>query len=389
MKGKKADRGKGEPRAPAGPRRSLSWISAEQTIRSIFRHASIAFFTYNREGALLFWNKALEELLQSPGHAIKGKRVFDFVAKGNERERTEGIIKAVFDGKGVAGIHWEIHTAGQSRYLSISTFPMRKGAGPLLFGIAILTDVTEKKRLEQALLQAEKMAALGTLASGLAHEVGTPMNVILGRAESLLRHTREEKTAKGLKIIIEQIDRMTRLIQHLLAFARRQPLEKKQVQINEVAGKVIEIAGPPARAKNISVIPDLDPALPTLRGNGDQLLQLFVNLFMNAIDATPPGGKIQITTRPIRIERRRAIRNGASPNGNPMVEILFKDTGIGIDPSHIDRVFDPFFTTKPVGKGTGLGLAVAHGIIQDHGGDIEIESTVGKGTTFHIRLPVG
>ncbi|HZR47526.1 MAG TPA: ATP-binding protein [Candidatus Manganitrophaceae bacterium] len=377
------------PKRPARPGRVAPPGPAERTIRSIFRHASIAFLTYNREGELLLWNRALESLLGLPGGALKGKRLFEIAAKGNERPRTGGIIEAVFGGKGVAGIQWEIQTGGESRYLSISTFPMRTGAGPISFGIAVLTDVTEKKRLEQALRRAEKMAALGTLASGLAHEVGTPMNVILGRAESLLRHTKEEKTAEGLKIIIDQVDRMTRLIQQLLAFARRKPLEKKWVQINDIAGKAIEIVGPQIAAKALSVVADLAAPLPPLRGNGDQLLQLFMNLFMNAIDASRPKGKIKIATRAIRIERREEPRAGVSPDGNRMVEILFSDTGTGIDPCHLDHLFDPFFTTKPVGKGTGLGLAVVHGIIQDHGGEINVESTLGKGTTFQIRLPLG
>jgi PAS domain S-box-containing protein len=408
MRKKNVDLKKENPKRRTGPGRApadaLAQASAEETIRSIFRHASIAFLTYDRKGSLLLWNKALEALLGLPGEALRGKHFFEIVAAGNDRQRTEGIIEAVFEGKGVAGIQWEIKTEGQSRYLSVSTFPMRTGAGPIPFGIAILTDITEKKRLEQALLQTEKMAALGTLASGLAHEVGTPMNVILGRAESLLRHTKEEKTAKGLKIIIEQIDRMTRLIQQLLAFARRKPLEKKKIQINEIAGKAIEIVAPQTSAREISVLTALDADLPPIRGNGDQLLQLFVNLFMNAIDASPKG-KIKITTRSIRIERREEPREAAAPEGalgedrertregnwegNRMVEILFEDTGIGIDPSHLDHLFDPFFTTKPVGKGTGLGLAVAHGIVQDHGGEIDLDSTLGKGTTFHIRFPLG
>src|SRR5581483_11540572 len=192
------------------------------------------------------------------------------------------------------------------------------------------------------------------------------------------------KTAEGLKIIIDQVDRMTRLIQQLLAFARRKPLEKKWVQINDIAGKAPQIA-----AKALSVVADLAAPLPPLRGNGDQLLQLFMNLFMNAIDASLPKGEIKIATRAIRIERREEPRGGASPDGNRMVEILFSDTGTGIDPCHLDHLFDPFFTTKPVGKGTGLGLAVVHGIIQDHGGEINVESTLGKGTTFQIRLPLG
>ena len=362
---------------------------AEQTIQSLFGHASTALFTYDEGGGIRIWNKALENLLGLSGEAVSEKTLFDLVPKGNDVQRTEGIIQAIFNGKELTDIHSEIKTGtGEIRYLSISTFPAREGTGPVIFGIAIVTNVTEKKQLEQALLQTEKMAALGTLGSGLAHEMGTPMNVILGRAESILKHTKEEKTEKGLKIIIEQIDRMTRLIKHLLAFARRKPIEKKRVHIGRTIEKAIEIVEQQIGAKGISVITNLDPDLPALRGDGDQILQVLVNLFMNAIDAIHKKGEIRITTSLTKIERRGKVRGESPSDENQMIRILFEDNGSGIDPSHLNKIFDPFFTTKPVGKGTGLGLAVAHGIVRDHGGQIKVTSIVGKETTFCILLPI-
>ncbi|MFQ5949491.1 MAG: PAS domain S-box protein, partial [Nitrospiria bacterium] len=223
---------------------------SEVRFRSILENTSIPLFTFNAEGKILIWNKALEELLGMSGEDIKETNLLKTITKRNEIQRIEGIIETVFNGKGVTDIEGEITTASEKvRHLSISMLPVRGTAGTVTFGSAIVVDITEKKQLEQALLQTEKMAAMGTLASGLAHEVGTPMNVILGRAESLLLHTNEEKTAKGLMIIIEQIDRMTRLIQHLLAFAREEPIEKKRLRINQIIKKGVEFIEQQAAAK--------------------------------------------------------------------------------------------------------------------------------------------
>jgi PAS domain S-box-containing protein len=377
--------------------RKLQDTLAEKTVRleayefgfgSIFKDTSIPLFTFNKQGNILLWNAAFSALLKMSDKELKERNILKTIIKGSTPEKIMKIIRTVFEGKGIADIEGEIASElGQGRHLSISSLPVRGTGGDVTFGISIVTDITEKIHLEQALLQTEKMAAMGTLASGLAHEVGTPMNVILGRAESLLRHTKEEKTAKGLMIIIEQIDRMTRLIQHLLTFARGEPIEKKRLDINRVITKGADLIEQHAKAKGISIDSDLDPHLPKINADGDQILQVMVNLFLNAIDSIEGEGTIQVTTHLIQIEQREHPRSGMSSCGNQMIQILLKDTGSGIDPTHLDKIFDPFFTTKPVGKGTGLGLAVALGTIRNHGGQIMVASSVGQGTTFSIRLP--
>ncbi|MFQ5543900.1 MAG: sensor histidine kinase, partial [Nitrospiria bacterium] len=269
----------------------------------------------------------------------------------------------------------------------ISTFPVYVSSGKVSFGIAMLTDVTEKKELEQALIQTEKMAAMGTLASGLAHEIGTPMNVILGRAETLLRHTQEKKTAKGLMIIIEQIDRMTHLIQHLLGFARRNPIDKRAADIDVLCDKAIEMMAHRITSNGIKLSLKHDQKLPAIWGDRDQILQVLVNLLMNAIDAIYQGGTITIQSKMVPETGKGHFPTSSRPTKKQMVQVLIKDTGRGIDSVHLDKIFDPFFTTKPVGKGTGLGLSVAQGIVREHGGQLEVSSVVGKGTTFCLLLP--
>jgi len=359
-------------------------LDADERFRSIFENAPIALFTYDRQGAVLRWNRALVDLLGTPAEGA----TFQTVIREDPRQRMIGITEAVFEGRGVTDIHWETEIDdGDRRYLSISTFPVRTVSGSVAFGVAIVLDVSEKKHLEQALLQTEKMAALGTLASGLAHEVGTPMNVILGRAESLLKHTQEERTARGLQIIIAQIDRMTRLIQQLLTFARRKPLERRMVEINAVVEEGIALVEEPARPFTLRF--EKDPSLPAIRCDGDQMLQVLFNLLMNAIDSLQAGGVIEVATRKVEAERRSVARLGSRVGSHkPMLEITIADTGCGIDPGHLHRIFDPFFTTKPVGKGTGLGLSVAQSIVRDHDGQIHATSAIGRGTTFRILLPL-
>jgi len=357
---------------------------ADERFRSIFENSPIALFTYDRQGAVLRWNRALATLLGAPADGA----TFQTVIREDPKQRIIGIIAAVFEGRGVTDMHWEVQPdGGVRRYLSLSTFPVRTASGAVAFGVTIVLDVSEKKHLEQALLQTEKMAALGTLASGLAHEVGTPMNVILGRAESLLKHTQEEKTAHGLQIIIAQIDRMTRLIQQLLTFARRKPLERQMIGINAVVEEGIALVEEHARPFTLRF--QKDPSLPAIRCDGDQMLQVLFNLLMNAIDSLQAGGVIEVATRRAQVERRSAARPGSHVGGRkPMVEITISDTGCGIDPGHLHRIFDPFFTTKPVGKGTGLGLSVAQSIVRDHDGQIHATSVIGRGTTFRILLPL-
>ncbi|MFQ5580005.1 MAG: nitrogen regulation protein NR(II) [Nitrospiria bacterium] len=371
---------------------------AEKTVRlrayevgfsSIFEDTSIPLFTFNKQGKILLWNRAFSDLLKISDEDMKAHNILKKIIKENPPERIKKMLETIFEGQGFADIAGLISTEpGNEHHLSISALPVRGPEGAVIFGISIVTDITEKKHLEQALLQTEKMAAMGTLASGLAHEVGTPMNVILGRAESLLRHTKEEKTAKGLMIIMEQIDRITRLIQHLLTFARGEPIEKKQLDLNGVINKGVDFIGQHAKAKGISINTDLDPHLPEVHADGDQVLQVMINLLLNAIDAIEGEGSIRVTTHLMEVEQRAHPRYGKSSRGNQMIQILLKDTGIGIDPAHLDKIFDPFFTTKPVGKGTGLGLAVALGTVRNHGGQIMVASAVGQGTTFSIRLPV-
>jgi signal transduction histidine kinase len=233
----------------------------------------------------------------------------------------------------------------------------------------------KKKDLQQTqeqLRQTERLAELGTLASGMAHEIGTPMNVILGRAEYLMQRTQEEQTKKGLETIVTQVERITKIMNQLLTFARRRPSERQPIDLEQTVRDCLEVMSERIMRHGIEIETDFDPTLPPVHADQDHMSQVLLNLFINAVQAMPEGGRLRV---------------GLAGTDNHAT-ITVADSGHGISPEHLSKIFDPFFTTKEVGKGTGLGLTVVHGIIQEHGGSITAKSEPGQGTTFMISLPL-
>jgi PAS domain S-box-containing protein len=241
--------------------------------------------------------------------------------------------------------------------------------GPAI--VAMLRDIGEQKRLQEQLRKTERIAELGTVASGMAHEIGTPMNVILGRAEYLLERVTEEPIKKGLQTIVTQVERITKVMNQLLSFARRRAPQRRALDVKDVIEASVEIFQERLARGRIGVEMALDPACPAAHADADQLSQVLINLIMNAIHAMPDGGQLRI---------------GLEADGDA-IKMTVSDTGHGMPPEVAAHIFDPFFTTKEFGKGTGLGLTVVRGILEEHGGSIAVSSEVGKGTTFTIRLP--
>jgi PAS domain S-box-containing protein len=246
----------------------------------------------------------------------------------------------------------------------------------------ILRDISVRKKLEEQLRQTERLAELGTLASGMAHEIGTPMNVILGRAEFLQRKTKDPDTAKGLQTIIDQVERITRIMNQLLVFARRRPIERCPLNLNTVVEETLEMLQERCKRHRIEVVTDLSPALPSADADPVQISQVMLNLAMNALHAIGEEGTLRVRTAVV------PVKSAANHHTEEMIEIAVTDSGHGIAAEDLDKIFNPFFTTKEVGKGTGLGLTVVHGIVQEHGGQIHVESELHQGTTFRILLPI-
>ena len=236
----------------------------------------------------------------------------------------------------------------------------------------------EIRRGQEQLFHAEKLASLGRMAAGVAHEINSPLTGIVTFAHLLLKRIPPENKMdrEDLEVIIEQAERCSKIIKGLLGFSRAIPSEKTEIDINATIRQTIDIIRNQAKFHNVKIHLDLDPELPRVRGDASQLQQVYMNLMINAADAMNDRGEVHIATREV------------NDNGKSFVEIEFTDTGPGIPEEYLGKLFEPFFTTKPVGKGTGLGLAVSHGIIKKHGGYIRVKSTPGKGTSFYLRIPV-
>ncbi len=235
-------------------------------------------------------------------------------------------------------------------------------------------DITEKVLYEQKLIESEKMATIGVLAAGLAHEIGTPLNVIMGRAEVLMESLSDNPTAKrSLRTIIEQIERITSIIRQLMDFVKPKEPALRKTNITKVSDRIIDLLQIRLKKKKIEITKDYDPDLPEVLIDPHQWEQVFLNLIMNAIDATGENGKISVAIK----------------KANSKIVIRVADNGMGISQENLNRIFDPFFTTKKPGQGTGLGLTVTRNIVKQHGGWIKVRSEPGKGTTFTIILPAG
>jgi two-component system NtrC family sensor kinase len=232
-----------------------------------------------------------------------------------------------------------------------------------------------KNQTNLKLMRSEKLAALGRMAAGIAHEINNPLTGVLMYAYILLENMpRDSQERQDMEIIINETNRCREIIRDLLDFSRENVPEKKPVDINESVDKAISIIDKKLYFEKIEIVRDYSGSLPGVLADRNQLQQVFINLFLNAVEAMPDGGRLLITTLP----------------GDDYRSVIIKiaDTGSGIPAENIDKIFDPFFTTKEVGKGTGLGLAVTYGIIQKHGGQIAVESEPGRGTAFTIKLPV-
>jgi signal transduction histidine kinase len=243
----------------------------------------------------------------------------------------------------------------------------------------LVAEQAEKLKLEQELRRSERLASVGQLAAGLAHEIGTPLNIISGRAEHLLRRTRSaEEITTNLHIIGSQSERIAAIVRQLLDFSRRREPVFRQVRITDILERVKDLVEHQIVNKAIRIEMAVPESLPPIRADAELLQQVFINLYTNSIYSLEPGGSIKI-----RVEPRNS---GLHSNGSGM-RIYFEDDGAGIAPENIGRIFDPFFTTKDIGEGSGLGLSVVFGIIKDHGGEIRAESERGKFCRFIIELP--
>jgi PAS domain S-box-containing protein len=266
---------------------------------------------------------------------------------------------------------------GETRTVNLAIAPLVTRKFSLIGRLIIVDDITERVALESQLAQADKLSSIGLLAAGVAHEVNTPLAVISSYAQMLTKQVQgDPKKAPLLDKITQQTFRASEIVNNLLNFSRTSSAEFSEVSVNKVIRDTLAMVEHQMKTAKIKVEPELEDNLPAIQGNAGRLQQVFLNLFLNAKDAMQGGGTLRIVTA----------------NGDG-VRVSVSDTGGGIADEHINRIYDPFFTTKTApgegqNRGTGLGLSVSYGIIQEHAGKIRVESSVGQGTTFHLDFPL-
>lgn len=352
---------------------------SEERFRTVLEDMDNGYFELDSRGYYVFVNDAMCKILGMNRAEIVAKHFVNFIDPADQsfRENSLAIIDEVIK-KGVtrSGMFGTIVKGdGSRRIIGISSSPMRDASGVVVGVRGITRDITDRRKMEQQLMIASKLASIGELAAGVAHEINNPLTAIMGYAQLLVGDEEvPERIKADLEKIYSQSQRAARIVQNLLTFARSYEPEKNIVDINDLIIKSLELRGYEHNVGNIQVVTDLWETLPGVSADGNQIQQVLLNIIINAeqaITAKKKSGTIKVVTG--LVEER--------------IRISISDDGIGIAREILDRLFDPFFTTKDIGEGTGLGLSVCHGIVTNHGGRIYAESVVGEGATFFIELP--
>jgi PAS domain S-box-containing protein len=304
-----------------------------------------------------------------------GHRLVDWV-EASHREDFDAALGTTANGQQVENLELRVRRSdGSMGHFSISLSPMRDEQKAVNSVVVVMTDITDAALLQAKLAHSEKMATIGRLVSGVAHEVNNPLAAILGFTDLLLENPEVPLSARDdLQIILQETQRTKDIVQDLLSFARQRPVQRELVQVNSVLRQTIKLRSYDFASHGVEVLEDFEEALAPALGDSQQLQQVFLNILNNAYDAVQEAGQ----RGRIKIHTRRRI---------DMIEVAISDNGTGI--ADTQRIFDPFYTTKQVGKGTGLGLSICYGIVRAHGGEIQCWSNEEEpGSTFVVRIPV-
>jgi PAS domain S-box-containing protein len=328
------------------------------------------------------WNAAAEVLVERAATRAVGRTLGELF--GPDARLVRHLTETLRLGEGRAEAESVVELpGGRSVPVSLQTAPLLGAAGDLRGAVAVLRDLSRLKALEAEVRRGERLAALGQMALALAHEIRNPLSAIRGVAQLLGSELGEGAYREHLAVMLAEIDRVNRVMEALLDLGRPMRFVFAAVNLHELLERVCLLAEPAARAHEVPIVRRYDPSLPALWADADRLVQVFQNLVQNGIEAMPGGGRLTLTTRMSLDPLYAKVDLGAGPR--PLVEVLVADEGEGIPEALRDRVFDPFVTTKP--RGLGLGLALAHRIVEEHRGALRVRSIPGKGTTFACYLP--
>src|SRR5579859_1477118 len=304
-----------------------------------------------------------------------GHRLVDWV-EASQRDDFEAALETTANGQQVENLELRVRRSDTSMgHFSISLSPMRDEQNTVNSVVVVMTDITDAALLQAKLAHSEKMATIGRLVSGVAHEVNNPLAAILGFTDLLLENPDVPPSAQeDLKIILQETQRTKDIVQDLLSFARQRPVQRELVQVHSVLRQTIKLRSYDFASHGVEVTEEFDKALPPALGDVQQMQQVFLNILNNAYDAVQESGR----RGSIKIQTRRQ---------GELIEVAITDNGTGI--TDTQRIFDPFYTTKQAGKGTGLGLSICYGIVRAHGGEIQCwNNEDGLGSTFVVRIPV-
>ncbi|MEE4263277.1 MAG: ATP-binding protein [Desulfobacteraceae bacterium] len=354
---------------------------SEEKYRSLVESAEDFIFTVNFEGKFQSMNSFTATFFGGSPRDFMGKELAVLFTDELAAKQLK-LVKLVYDtGKSVRD-EFELKIGEHQNWINANFMPLKSESGTVTSVLCIARNITEYKNLEHQLINAEKLASLGTLAAGVAHEINNPMGVILGFCDLLLEKAEKGgQTYEDLKIIERQGLHCKKVVENLLSFARMNKESSEYADLNQCIGEIVHVVAHTLEMNDIEIITDLGSKIPPVRGDSRQLQQVFFNLISNAAAAMEYGGVLTIHTKLEKGSRRAVVQ--------------FRDTGTGIASQHMDRIFEPFFTTKPEGEGTGLGLFVSYGIVAKYGGTIDCVSHTantakgGAGTTFTIMLPIG
>ncbi len=342
---------------------------------SIIESINVGLLAVDLDGRVTRLNSALEHILDLRRDASVGRRVEDLFSEDFADTLHQVLGKDGWRLREIRNIY-KLHTAtlgNRSLVLNIALAPLHDGQEQT-GALVVLEDVTTRISLEEQLQQREKLSSIGLLAAGVAHEVNTPLTGVSSYTQMLLGMLSETDPKHALlQKVRAQAERATNIVNNLLNFSRTgSATEFAEINIERVLDDTLQLLEPQLRRNQIEIVRSYEEDVPQAYANAGKLQQVFTNLILNARDAIPDGGRITVST-------------STADDGSPVVEIT--DTGIGIAPENVAKIYDPFYTTKGVGQGTGLGLAVSYGIVQEHAGHISVDSTPGRGTTFRITLP--
>lgn len=346
----------------------------QQYLENILLSSESAIMVLDAEDKFIAWNKGAEKIFGYTEEEMlqtTPERLFPEEAKYHEE------LKFIRESVKTQGFYKTIETErkiknGAIISIQLTVNILTDSSGNYAGRFVIVKDYTELKKLQQQIDQSEKLAVLGQMAAGIAHEIGNPLTSISSLVQILQRKTQEEFTARQLANIKENIDRISKIVRELVDFSRPPGYEKSLTQVTDIIKTALGIVKYDKRVKEVNFKTKLASGIPRINVIPDQILQVFVNILFNALDAIEGKGNIMVN----------------SWNDNNHIYIEFIDDGCGIAPNNVDLIFNPFFTTKNVGKGTGLGLSVSYGIIKKFNGDIKVESELNKGSKFKVILPI-